>query len=250
MAVNTEVKTYQTFRGVDYSASPAVISDEHASDMLNMYIGDDGVLQKRPGWHILKTFQVSSEDLTRLPINGIHYIQFARGNGTLFIHAGTRLYSVLMMTSWRHIMGEDVPYFQEEGDIPTLQDVQLIRDYITDGVEGIAEWQVKNMDINGDGRVTEEDAQILNDFIVNLAQTASNGVLDSSYNVVKTTDGNALELQNTRSTAFEHDGSLYILDGKNYWRIDPQYAQITNILDTTELYSGVIQEDGTLDTGE
>ncbi len=56
MAV-TDIKNYQEFRGVDYSASPAVISDEHAQDMLNMYIGSDGVMQKRPGWHILRTFE-------------------------------------------------------------------------------------------------------------------------------------------------------------------------------------------------
>lgn len=56
MAV-TDIKTYQEFRGADYSASPAVIPDVHASDMLNMYIGSDGVMQKRPGWHILKTFE-------------------------------------------------------------------------------------------------------------------------------------------------------------------------------------------------
>lgn len=247
MAVNTDVKTYQTFRGVDYSASPAVISEEHASDMLNMYIGEDGVLQKRPGWHILKTFQVSPTDSTRLPINGIHYIQYAPGRGTLFIHAGTRLYSVLMMTAWRHIQGEDLPYFTEEGDIPTMEDVQLIRDYVSEGVSGVESWQVRNMDINGDGRVTEEDAQILNDFIVNLAQTASNGVLDSSYNIVKDEDGNVLELQNARSVAFEHDGNLYILDGNNYLKVAPKYAQITNLLDTTTLYDGVIQADGTLD---
>ena len=165
MAV-TDIKTYQTFRGVDYSASPAVISEEHASDMMNMYIGEDGVLQKRPGWHILKTFQVSPDDPTRLPINGIHYIQYAKGNGTLFIHAGTRLYSVLMMTAWRHIQGEDLPYFTEEGDIPTLEDVQLIRDYVSEGVSGVASWQVRNMDINGDKRVNLADAAIIKRYIV------------------------------------------------------------------------------------
>jgi hypothetical protein len=212
-----------------------------------MYIGEDGVLQKRPGWHILKTFQVGPDDPTRLPINGIHYIQYAPGNGTLFIHAGTRLYSVLMMTAWRHIQGEDMPYFTEEGDIPTLEDVQLIRDYVSDGIGGVESWQVKNMDINGDGRVTNEDAQILYDFIINLAQTASNGVLDSSYNIVKNQDGTVLELQNARSTAFEHDGNLYILDGKNYLRVVPKFAQVENLLDISTLYDGVIQSDGTLD---
>ena len=246
MAVNTEVKRYQEFRGVDYSASPAVISDAHASDMLNMYIGEDGILQKRPGWHILKTFQVSPNDPTRLPINGIHYISFAPGNGTLFIHAGTRLYSVLMATSWRHVTGEDRPYFQYDGDVPTLDDVRLIEDYIAGNVTELESWQTKNMDINGDGKVTEEDAKILNDYIVNVAHPASNGVLSTSYTLVKDENGSPLELANTRSVAFEHEGNLYLLDGKKYYKIAPHYAGAENLLDTSTQYSGVIQADGTL----
>lgn len=246
MAVNTEVKTYQTFRGVDYSASPAVISEEHASDMLNMYIGEDGVLQKRPGWHILKTFQVSPNDPTRLPINGIHYISFAPGNGTLFIHAGTNMWSVLMANGWRHVTGKDEPYFQFDGDIPTLDDVRLIGDYIAGSVSGLEPWQIKNMDINGDGRVTAEDAKILNDYIVNVAHPASNGVLSTSYTLVKKKDGSALKLANTRSVAFEHDGNLYLLDGNKYYKISPKYAGTENLLNTATQYDGVIQADGTL----
>lgn len=245
MAV-TNVKTYQTFRGVDYSASPAVISDAHASDMLNMYIGSDGILQKRPGWHILKTFQVSPDDPTRLPINGIHYISFAPGNGTLFIHTGTRLYAVLMANGWRHVMGEDVPYFQYEGDVPTLDDVRMIEDYIAGTLTGLEAWQVKNMDINGDGKVTKEDAKILNDYIVNVAHPASNGVLSTSYVLIKDKNGTTLELSNTRSVAFEHEGNLYLLDGNKYYKIEPKYAGVENLFDTSTQYNGVIQADGTL----
>lgn len=245
MAV-TDVKTYQTFRGVDYSASPAVISEEHASDMLNMYIGADGVLQKRPGWHILKTFQAEDSDDTRLPVNGIHYVSFAPGNGMLFIHAGIYLFSVLMATSWRHVTGEDRPYFQYEGDVPTLDDVRLIEDYVAGNLSGLEAWQVKNMDINGDGRVTKEDAKILNDYIVNVAHPASNGVLSKSYTIVKKKDGSVLHLANTRSVAFEHDGNLYLLDGSNYYKISPNYAGVENLLDTSTQYNGVIQADGTL----
>lgn len=254
MAV-TNIKTYQTFRGVDYSASPSVISEEHASDLLNMYVGADGVMQKRPGWHILKTF---AEDDANLPINGIHFMKFATGNGTLFVHAGTHVWAVLMASKWRHIRGEDVPYFQYSGDVPTMEDVQMIRDYVSSGIQGLQEWQVRNMDINGDGRVTEDDAQILSDFIINLAQTASNGVLDSSYTKVKlgtrsdghiTPTANDLELKNTRSVAFEHDGMLYVLDGNKYYRIVPQYAETTNLLDTSTVYDGLILSDGTFDDG-
>lgn len=240
--------TYETFRGVDLSASPSVISEDHASDMLNMYVGNDGVMQKRPGWHVLKSFDA--------PINGIHYVQFAKGNGTLFVHAGTKLYNVLMTNSWRHVMGEDRPYFQFDGDVPTLDDVRLINDYLDNGVQGLQPWQIRNMDIDGDGRVTKDDAQILHDFIVYLAQTASNGVLDSSYSSVKvgiradghiTPTANDLELQNTRSASFAHDGNLYLLDGKKYYRIVPQHATVENLLNVSTLYDGVIKADGTYD---
>lgn len=245
MAV-TDVKTYQAFRGVDYSASPAVISERHASDLMNMYIGEDGVLQKRPGWHILKTFQASSTDLTRLPINGIHFIKLSEGNGTLLIHAGTRLYSVLIAKSWRHVQGKDEPYFQYQGDVPTMEDVQLIRDYVTSGVDGIEPWQVKNMDIDGDGRVTLADAKLLEDFVADAVSTASNGVLPTSYSRVLKENGSALELQNTKTVSFVHDGKLYLLDGIKYYVIAPQYGGTSNLLDISSFtHNGVIQQDGT-----
>lgn len=78
------VKMYGTFRGVDYSASPAVISDDHASDMLNMYVGEDGVMQKRPGWRVLRQFENYS-------VNGIFYIQTG---DTLyaFFHVGQKIF--------------------------------------------------------------------------------------------------------------------------------------------------------------
>jgi hypothetical protein len=235
---NLNVKNYQAFRGVDYSTSPAVISEERASDLLNMYVGEDGVMQKRPGWRVLRQFNDG--------INGIHHIQFSPGNGTLFIHSGTELWYVLMSKSWRHITGEDTPYFKTINDLPTLEDVQMIRDYVEKGMDGVQPWQVKNMDINGDGRVTLEDAQILYDYIVNLAQASSNGVLASAYKKVQN-NGSDLELQNTKSTSFTHDGQLYILDGEKYVKISPEYATVTNLLDTSTLYDGVIQADGTLD---
>lgn len=239
MAVKKFYNTaYTAFRGVDYSTSPSAISDEHASDLLNMIVGENGVMQKRPGWRVLKVFDNG--------INGIHYIQFSPGRGTLFIHTGTELWFVLMTQSWRHIIDADTPYFKTISDVPTMEDVQMIRDYL-DGMEGVQAWQVKNMDINGDGRVTEEDAQILQDYIVNLAAESSNGVLSSAYRKVKLSSGSDLSLQNTRSTAFVHDGYLYILDGDKYYRIYPEYAGQTNLLDTSTLYTGLIQSDGTLE---
>ena len=235
--VKFHITDYQAFRGVDCSTSPAIISDEHASDLLNMFVGADGVIQKRPGWRILHQFDDG--------INGIHYLPLSPGNGTLFIHVGTKLYRVLMTTAWRHFTGEDTPYFKTITDIPTMDDVQMIRDYVTQGIEGIEPWQVKNMDINGDGLVTMEDAQVLFDFISNLAGTTSNGVLSSSYETIKLKDSDDdLELANTKSVSLTHEGKLYILDGSKYYVVEPEYASITNLLNTTTLYEGVIQQDG------
>lgn len=225
-------KVYQTFRGVDYSASPSVISEVHASDMLNMYIGSDGVLQKRPGWHILKTFQVSPTDATRLPINGLHFMQFAKGNGYMFIHAGTRLYAAMFAPGLRHILDRgndrndpgDVPYFKYDGDIPTAADAALINRYLAGYNDGLADWQIKNMDVDGDGRVTADDAQMLLSMIVDLAPYASNLVLSSSYELVLDSNSAQLQMAPQKSVSFEHDGNLYILDGVHYYRIKPKYS--------------------------
>lgn len=225
MAV-TEVKNYQAFRGVDYSASPAVISDDHASDLLNMYIGSDGVMQKRPGWRILRTFQVSENDPTRLPINGIHFIKFAKGNGVVFVHAGTRLYSMMYTPDLRHIdiVNGDVPFYRTADDVPTAVIASNIMRYV-DGIDtDVAEWQIKNMDINGDGKVTKDDASLLLSYIVGMGADASNGVLPASYKLVTNTDGTTLELANMRSVSFEHDGKLYLLDGANYICIKPSMS--------------------------
>lgn len=224
MAV-TEVKTYQAFRGVDFSASPAVISEDHASDLLNMYIGSNGVMQKRPGWRILRTFQVSENDPTRLPINGIHFIKFAKGNGIVFVHAGTRLYSMMYTPDLRHadIVNGDVPFYRTAGDVPTATMASLILSYVS-GSTDLEEWQVRNLDINGDGKVTKDDASLLLSYIVGMGADASNGVLPDSYKLVNNTDGTTLELANMRSVSFEHDGKLYLLDGANYICIKPSMS--------------------------
>jgi hypothetical protein len=224
MAV-TEVKNYQAFRGVDYSASPAVISEDHASDLLNMYIGSDGVMQKRPGWRILKTFQVSPEDATRLPINGIHFIKFSKGNGVVFVHAGTRLYSMMYTPDLRHFDANgDVPFYRTANDVPTAASASTIMRYVSGTDTDFAEWQIRNMDINGDGKVTNDDASLLLSYIVGMGVDASNGVLPASYKLVTNTDGTTLELANMRSVSFDHDGKLYLLDGANYICIKPSMS--------------------------
>lgn len=262
MAVNKpNVTTYQEFRGVDYSASPAVISDNHAQDMLNMYIGEDGVMQKRPGWHILKTF-LEYDDFNiyktyavgryvkyqskyykcttehtgewnadhfeesvppRLPINGIHVASIGADINHLYIHAGTRLYRVMFAPNLRHIQNRvndpgDVPYFKTENDYPTQAEAAYMNSAINNGLIGLEDWQIRNMDINKDGNVTEKDYDEFNK-LINEAATGSNGVLDSSYLLVRGSDGNHLEMANAHSVSFAHDGRLYILDGTHYYEI-------------------------------
>ena len=268
MAVNKpNVTTYQEFRGVDYSASPAVISEVHAQDMLNMYIGEDGVLQKRPGWHILNTFlnvvEFSSADTyavgdyvkysnkfykcttehtgawdasdfeeavpPRLPINGIHYISYGVNIGYLFIHAGTRLYGVMFTPGLRHIVNRDndpgdVPFYKYDGDVPTPVDAVNIVRYVEGYNDGWDDWQVKNMDVDGDGKITNKDASVLLNLIVGLSVNASNGVLASSYFLVPDENGAMLEMSAQRSVSFTHEGKLYILDGDHYYVVEPQYA--------------------------
>lgn len=251
MAV-TDVKTYQNIRGVDYSASPAVISEEHASDMLNMYIGEDGIMQKRPGWHILKTFlNVEAFDATatytvgqyvkynnkfykcihehtgawdaadfeegvppRLPINGLHYVQYRPGMGMLFIHAGNRLYGTMFITGASGDVNQD-------GHV-TASDAALILRYLK-GLNSFSPVQQALADVNGDGRITEEDAAAILRRVVGLEPfpDGSCGILADSYFSVTYEDGTLLELKNGISLSFEHDQMLYILDGERYVRLVP-----------------------------
>ena len=221
MAVN-EVKTYQAFRGVDYSASPAVISEEHAQDMLNMYIGQDGVLQKRPGWHVIHQFMSGTQGLT---INGIHQMH---GN-VLFVHAGDRLYYRTRTTTIRHIQNlpsnpGDVAYDWNNGDIPGASAAAVILGF-AHGTVKAEEWQIRNMDIDGDGDVTDDDASLLLWYITNPSVTHDDPA-DPTYSTVKKANNSDLAMSNNRSVSFEHDGYLYILDGEHYYRIKPTTTTI------------------------
>ena len=261
MAV-TNVKTYQAFRGVDYSASPAVISDEHASDMLNMYIGSDGVMQKRPGWHILNTFlnvHTFSTTVTyhvgeyvkyngvfykcttehtgawdashfevgtppRLPINGLHYVQYRPGMGMLFIHAGDRLYGTMFLTGASGDVSQD-------GRV-TAADAALILRYLS-GIDNFTPIQQKLADVNGDGRITEEDAKAILRRVIGLEPfpDGQSGILASSYFCVTNKDGTMLTLKNDYSLSFEHDQMLYILDGERYVRLVPEKESTQQTVD-------------------
>lgn len=204
-----EVRTYQELRGVDYSASPAVISDEHASDMLNMYVGPDGILQKRPGWHILKQFE-------NRKINGIHYVQYFPGTAILFVHAGTKLY-------YKTVKPQNVGDVNDDGEIDA-SDASLIMRYLND-LSDLTMDQLKRADINGDGQVTEDDAAHLLRMVVGLE------IPDADFALVTKQDGTSFSLANHKSVAFEHDKILYILDGTKYNRVKP--------VTTEQTYNGV-----------
>lgn len=215
MAV-TEVKNYQAFRGVDYSASPAVISEDHASDLLNMYIGSDGVMQKRPGWHILNTFW---KDAVGQHIYGLHYVQYRVGMGMLFIHAGTSLYG----TTFMH-QGENIGDMNGDGDITAADAVMILQ--ALSGTRTLTQKEMYRSDVDGDGKVTEEDAKTILRMVVGLEPKPdeSCGVLASAYFKVKMTDNTDLVMNAHKSVSFEHDQYLYIIDGKQYIRLVPTYA--------------------------
>jgi hypothetical protein len=117
----------------------------------------------------------------------------------------------------------DVPYYRTAEDIPQASSAAAILRYVK-GLDEKQEWQVRNMDIDGDGKVTANDAALLLSHIVGMGVDASNGVLPDSYKLVTNTDGTTLELENMRSVSFEHDGKLYLLDGANYICIKPSMA--------------------------
>ena len=218
MALVKKPKIYQAFRGVDYSASPAVISDDHASDMLNMYVGDDGVMQKRPGWHIVKDFEA--------PINGIHYLHRGGATGIMFVHAGTKLYGAQFVTNWRHFDAEsgDVPFFRNNNDGPTPSDASFILRYIA-GLVTVEPWQARNMDLDGNGVVNEEDAYAILRMLVGLQPfPIGAGVMANSFVTVKNESSTDFALANRQSVSFVHEDKLYILDGSGYYVIEPTYS--------------------------
>lgn len=218
MDLNT--KMYQTFRGVDFSASPAVISDDHAADMLNMYVGEDGVMQKRPGWHVLKDFGA--------PINGIHYMQYPTGYMNMFVHAGTKLYVVDFRPAWRNFEHPEYGDVKLAGSGISITSSASV--YISRWVAGLTSalpWQVKNMDVNFDGVVDQRDAHMILRYVTgfDLGLPAGNyGMLPTDYTEVKYGNWDAFDLANVKSLMFDHEDKLYIADGVNYYCIEPVYG--------------------------
>ncbi len=225
------VKNYQAFRGVDYSTSPSAISDDHASDMLNMYVGEDGIMQKRPGWHILKSFGAAN------PINGIHYIKFKNGRGVVVVHVGTKLYWTQFNKPWRNFWDNTV------GDVPA-EDASNITpaaaSYIGQYVSGVnagtvPRWEVRNMDLDGDGVVTYNDAKIILRKTVGLEDVVNSEIEpNATY-----TEITGVTMANAKSVSFEHDGKLYLLDGEHYIVLTAQYTTITISGESYTYLSGI-----------
>ena len=222
-------KAYQAFRGVDYSASPAAISDDHASDMLNMYVGEDGVMQKRPGWRVLKDFGDR--------INGIHYLRFRETYGYLFVHVGNKLYMADFRKEWRNFqypsVGDVAILDVDTTEHPEFSFTASAAAFINRYVAGIVtdadleRWQVKNMDLNGDGVVSTEDAIAVLRYVVGLESMPDGkyGALSTSWTRVKKPNGSAFTLNNRRSLMFDHDDKLYIIDGGEYYVVAPKYGE-------------------------
>lgn len=78
-------KVFSEFRGVDFSADPAQISDSRSPWAVNLVGDAAGCPEKRVGWRVL----VQTEGR----INGIYFAVLAGGSEGYFVHAGQNLYS-------------------------------------------------------------------------------------------------------------------------------------------------------------
>lgn len=78
-------KTYDAFRGVDFSTDPTQVADARSPYAVNLVSDLAGFPEKRLGWRTLAT-------LTEERINGMFYVVFTPEIDTFLVHAGTNLY--------------------------------------------------------------------------------------------------------------------------------------------------------------
>lgn len=78
-------KSYNRFRGVDFSTDPTQVSDQRSPFCQNLIADLAGFPEKRPGWRTV--LDVGER------INGMHYAVFASGVAAVILHAGEKLYS-------------------------------------------------------------------------------------------------------------------------------------------------------------
>jgi len=84
-ATKTYQRTYEKFRGVDFSTDPTQVADYRSPYAVNLISDLAGFPEKRVGWRKLFT-------ITDGRINGIHYCVFESGTAARFIHAKNKLY--------------------------------------------------------------------------------------------------------------------------------------------------------------
>ena len=84
-ATKTYQRTYDKFRGVDFSTDPTQVADFRSPYAENLISDLAGFPEKRPGWRTLLT--VANER-----INGIYYCVFKSGATARIIHAKDKLY--------------------------------------------------------------------------------------------------------------------------------------------------------------
>lgn len=84
-ATKTYQRTYDKYRGVDFSTDPTQVADFRSPYAVNLVSDLAGFPEKRAGWRTLLTIEDES-------INGIHYVVFASGATARIIHASTNLY--------------------------------------------------------------------------------------------------------------------------------------------------------------
>ena len=75
-------KTYAGFRGVDFSADPALVDVSRSPWAVNMIAGSGGMPEKRPGWRTVCRIEGR--------INGLFQAKFD-GERHLIAHAGDKL---------------------------------------------------------------------------------------------------------------------------------------------------------------
>lgn len=84
-ATKTYQRTYDKFRGVDFSTDPTQVADFRSPYAENLISDLAGFPEKRPGWRTLLT-------VVNERINGIYYCVFKSGATARIIHAKDKLY--------------------------------------------------------------------------------------------------------------------------------------------------------------
>lgn len=128
----TYFRHYDMSGGVNYSASPYLLADNEAADILNMRVTREGAVEKRSGYTLHSTITGGTSE-ANFPISLFRYYGNA-GAGTWLCHAGTSIYAYdegggawssitsgvsIRQSAWANLLG---------------------RAYVTNEVDGLMEW--------------------------------------------------------------------------------------------------------------